>query len=286
MNRTERLTECLFKTQAIRICPANEPFWYTSGKIGPYYINTHFLYGSEEKAAELLKIIDSAKEKREQCTEVVFRHVLKNYNEDPLYKTTIDALAEEIRATVPEDGYQYVSGGERRDWFFSLIIAHLVDKPHITIFKDLDFVIWHRGKTSRINSLDSARILHVADLITSASSYERAWIPAILNAAGKMEYSFAIVDRMQGGSELLNSFGVASHSLVKIDGSIFRKAYEMNYINAEQYKMVIDYIEDPDAFMEGFFRENPDFIEKALRGDEKTAERAKLCIKSGFYPKM
>lgn len=285
-NMTERLTECLFKTKAIRICPANEPFWYTSGKIGPYYINTHFLYGSEEKAAELLKIIDNVKEKKEQCTEVVFGHVLKNYMEDSLYKTTIDALVDKIREMVPIGDYQYVSGGERRDWFFSLIIAHLVDKPHITIFKDLDFVIWHKGKTSRQNSLDGAKILHVADLITSASSYERAWIPAIRDAAGKMGHSFVIIDRMQGGSELLKRFGVDSHSLVKIDEGIFREAYEKNYINAEQYDMVIRYIEDPDAFMERFFNEHPDFIEKALRGDEKTAERAKLCIKSGFYPKM
>jgi len=145
--------------------------------------------------------------------------------------------------------------------------------------------MWHKGKTSRQNLLDGAKVIHVADLITSASSYERAWIPAISNAAGKMEHSFVIIDRMQGGSELLKRFGVDSHSLVKIDGGIFREAYEKKYIDAEQYDMVIRYIEDPDAFMERFFNEHPDFIEKALRGDEKTAERAKLCLESGFYKK-
>ena len=32
----------LFKTNAIKFCEENKPFWYTSGKIGPYFINTHF----------------------------------------------------------------------------------------------------------------------------------------------------------------------------------------------------------------------------------------------------
>ena len=48
----------LFKTNAIRFCEENKPFWYTSGKIGPYFINTHFVYGSEKEATSLLSFID------------------------------------------------------------------------------------------------------------------------------------------------------------------------------------------------------------------------------------
>ena len=40
----------LFETNAIRFCEENKPFWYTSGKIGPYFINTHFVYGNEDDA--------------------------------------------------------------------------------------------------------------------------------------------------------------------------------------------------------------------------------------------
>ena len=35
----------LFETDAVRVCPEGQPFWYTSGKLGPFYINTQFLYG-------------------------------------------------------------------------------------------------------------------------------------------------------------------------------------------------------------------------------------------------
>ena len=44
------LIEYLITSQALRIATANEVFWYTSGTVGPYYINTHYLYGGPEKA--------------------------------------------------------------------------------------------------------------------------------------------------------------------------------------------------------------------------------------------
>ena len=47
----------LFETDAVRVCPEGQPFWYTSGKLGPFYINTQFLYGSEEAANALLTVI-------------------------------------------------------------------------------------------------------------------------------------------------------------------------------------------------------------------------------------
>ena len=50
----------LFETDAVRVCPEGQPFWYTSGKLGLFYINTQFLYGSEAAANSLLKTIEEA----------------------------------------------------------------------------------------------------------------------------------------------------------------------------------------------------------------------------------
>lgn len=281
-NIREKLIKALFDTKAIRVCPASEPFWYTSGEIGPYYINTHFLYGSEEKANSLLKIIDDVKDRKEECTGIIHDIVMKNYNEDSTYKSTIDALVETIKKTVSGNDYNYISGGERRDWFFSLAAAELLGKPHITIFKDLDVYVFKNGKSEKLNSLNGAGVLHIADLITSASSYERAWIPVIRNAGGEMKYSFVIVDRLQGGSELLERYGVKSSALIGIDENIFREAYDREYINQEQLEMIMKYMADPDRFMKDFFKNNPDFLRNALNSDEKTASRAKLCIEKGY----
>lgn len=281
---TEKLIQGLFQTKAIRVCPADRPFWYTSGKIGPYYINTHFLYGSEEKANELLSMIDRAKEDKAQCSAIVAEQVLKNYQTDAIYKNCIDTLLETIKKTVPVGSIGYISGGERRDWFFSLMVAKLLNKPHITIFKDLDAYIFHGGQSEKVDKIPGAGVCHVADLITGASSYERAWVPVIQNIGGNMNNSFVIIDRIQGGHELLESLGVASHALVRINGDVFREACDKGYINPEQYQMVIKYMENPDNFMRTFFLEHPEFMENALKGDEKTAQRARLCIESGFYP--
>jgi orotate phosphoribosyltransferase len=277
------LIKALFETKAIRVCPSNKPFWYTSGKIGPYYINTHFLYGSEQKANSLLELIDNVKEKKQQCSAILHEQVMKNYNEDTIYRTTIEALVKSIDNAVPKDDYDYISGGERRDWFFSLPVASILNKPHITIFKDLDAYIFENQKSEKLGSLKGAKVLHIADLITSASSYERAWIPVINIADGTMKNSFVIIDRLQGGSELLEKLSVKSNALVGINEEIFGIAYQKKYIDLSQYKMVMEYIEDPDKFMRDFFISNPDFIKNELNSDEKTAARAKLCIEKGFY---
>jgi orotate phosphoribosyltransferase len=264
------------------VCPADNPFWYTSGKIGPYYVNTHFLYGSEQKANELLSIIDNAKNNKQECSNIVFENAIKNYKEQEIYKTAIDALVQSIKECVGTNEIDYISGGERRDWFFSLVTAYLLSKPHITIFKDMDAYIFNGVTSKKAESLEGARVLHIADIITGASSYERAWIPAVRKISGNIAYSFVIVDRLQGGAETLRKHGVVSYSLANINADVFNSAYEKKYINFDQYNLVRSYMKDPDAFMHNFFRENPDFIKKALSGDEKTAQRARLCLEKGY----
>ena len=54
----KELVSLLFKTHAFKVAPENKPFWYTSGKLGPYFINVDYLYGSQEDSQNLLKSID------------------------------------------------------------------------------------------------------------------------------------------------------------------------------------------------------------------------------------
>ena len=69
------LVSYLFETKAIRFCAENKPFWYTSGKIGPYFINTHFVYGSEKDATELLSFIDECLSDKLSLPNKVFEKV-------------------------------------------------------------------------------------------------------------------------------------------------------------------------------------------------------------------
>ena len=255
------------------------------GKIGPYYINTHFLYGSEKDALDLLSFIDSEKEDKLAFPKKVFEKTLKHYNENPIYKDVIDEMIEFIKENINIDEIDYISGGERRDWFFSNIIANKLGIPHITIYKDLSTVVNDSTFNEEINKekICGAKVLHIADLITEASSYIRAWIPAISKLGGKIMWSTVVVDRMQGGCEKLENENVKSLSIIQIDEGLFKHAYDMNIINENQFEMLKNFYENPDDTMRNFLISHPEFLENALKSDEKTASRAKLCIESNLY---
>lgn len=279
------LVSYLFETNALRICPDNKPFWYTSGKIGPYYINTHFLYGSEQNAVDLLSFIDAEKSDKEALPKKVFEKTLNHYSENEIYKNVIDEMLNFINSNIDVNEIDYISGGERRDWFFSNIIANKLGKPHITIYKDLSMVINDSNFETEIAKSDvkGAKVLHIADLITEASSYIRAWIPAIKSLDSQIVWSTVVVDRMQGGKEKLENENVKSLSMINIDKSLFKKALNMNIINGTQAEMLNNFYENPDETMRNFLIAHPEFLENALASDEKTAARAKLCIDSNLY---
>lgn len=275
----------LFKTNAIKFCEENKPFWYTSGKIGPYFINTHFIYGNEEDAKELLSFIDDQLSDKMALPKNVFEKVLEQYNTNQIYKDVINTMISTIKENINISEIDYVSGGERRDWFFSNIIAYLLDKPHISIYKDLNAVVSDSKfeDTKALENIESKKVLHIADLVTVASSYIRAWIPAIENFGAKMCWSCVVVDRMQGGTEKIAEKGVLPLSLVKVDKSLFAKAVEMNIINEAQQEMLNGFFENPDETMRNFLIEHPEFLEDSLNSDEKTAKRAKLLVEGNLY---
>jgi len=278
-----KLVNWLFKTGAVRVCPEGKPFWYTSGTIGPYYINTHFLYGSEEKALGLIELIDAVKADRLGCPEKLLPILKENYSSDEIYKGLIDYMLDYIRDNIDLDSISYISGGERRDWFFSLIVAEILGKPHITLYKDLSAVITENGETCPAKSINGAQVLHIADLITEASSYERAWLPAIKNIGGQLTNSVIVVDRLQGGAELLERNNVCSFAMVSIDKTFFESALEMELIGKGQYDMLLEYTKNPRESMKTFLNEHPDFLENALKSDGRTSERARLCIEKRIY---
>lgn len=267
------MLELLMKTDAFKVSAGDSPFWYTSGKIGPFYINTHFLFGSEDRAKELLKDIDSLKDDRESLIKMLEDKVKRQYDENSTYKKTIDSLVELIKKEVDLNNISYISGGERRDWFFSIMCAFLLGKEHIYLFKD----------NTAYPNVTGGNCLHIADLITEGSSYERSWIPTLAEMGLIMTDTVVCVNRNQGGNVLLKEKGVNLHSLISVDRDMFESLYEKKLIDEKQYNLILEYTKDPDGAMKRFVLNNPSFLENALNGDERTRERALLCIEKGFY---
>lgn len=279
------LMSYLFETNAIRFCEENNPFWYTSGKIGPYFINTHFVYGSEKDAVELLSFIDECLTDKLTLPEKVFEKVLKQYETNKIYKTVIDTMIEKIKNNIDIFEIDYISGGERRDWFFSNMISYILNKPHLSIYKDLAVVESDSKfeKSRIIESLENKKILHIADLITVASSYIRAWIPAIKTLGSNICWSCVVVDRMQGGKDKIEAEGIKSLALVQVDKNLFLHALNLNIINQSQVEMLNGFFENPDETMKQFLISHPEFLENSLNSDEKTKKRAQLLINNNLY---
>lgn len=295
-NLTEKMTNRMFETKAIKVCPKDHPFWYTSGTIGPYYVNTHFLYGNEQKAVDLLKKIDEVRSDILNCPKILLEDEIENYESDKIYRGVIDDICSFIKENIGEENFDCISGGERRDWFFSLITAKLLKKPHITIYKNLATVIGDfktggdagantdiTGEITEIKELKNKRVLHIVDLVTEASSYERAWIPAIKNLGSEIVYSLTVVDRKQGGDKVFENAGIKAFSMIDIDMGLFDIALANGLIDKDQHAMIGAFMKDPRNSMRDFLMNHPDFLEKSLEAGGKTAERARLCIEKNIY---
>ena len=274
----------LFETEAVRVCPEGQPFWYTSGKLGPFYINTQFLYGSEAAANSLLKTIEEAcAGEKLAFYDKVWADISAQLASCPIYAQLIDLLTE-AAAKLDVD---FVSGGERRDFFFSMPVARKLGLGHLSIFKDLSCVYTDKDGVSMDAAqagLAGKKSVHIADLITVASSYIRAWIPAVESLGARIAYSLAVVDRDQGGSDILAKAGCPLTTLVTIKPELFEQAKALGRVTDAQVALVNSFIADPDKFMHDFLVAHPDFLASEIAKGGKSAQRAELCIASGFAP--
>ena len=274
----------LFETDAVRVCPEGQPFWYMSGKLGPFYINTQFLYGSEAAANSLLKTIEEAcAGEKLAFYDKVWADISAQLDSCPIYAQLIDLLTE-AAAKLDVD---FVSGGERRDFFFSMPVARKLGLGHLSIFKDLSCVYTDKDGVSMDAAqagLAGKKSVHIADLITVASSYIRAWIPAVESLGARIAYSLAVVDRDQGGSDILAKAGCPLTTLVTIKPELFEQAKALGRVTDAQVALVNSFIADPDKFMHDFLVAHPDFLAGEIAKGGKSAQRAELCIASGFAP--
>lgn len=276
------IVKWLFETSAVKVADPDQPFWYTSGTLGPYYINTHFLYGSQPAAEELLGIIEQQVKTAESLPLKLADKTIIQYDSNPIFHGLIDLMIERLR----EEDFDLISGGERRDFFFSIPIAKLMNKPHLTILKDGRTLYSEPGLTNTkwttSNQLAGCQVMHIADLVTEASSYIRAWLPSVQSLAGTMSKTIAVVDRCQGGAEILRQAGTELIALTAIDESLFNLAVQAGLMTVEQKIMIDAFTADPHQYMKDFINNHPDFLSQQLAMGGKNAERATLCMAKGY----
>ena len=278
MNIVEKL---LFETDAIKVANEDSPFWYTSGMVGPYFINTHFLFGNEDEANRLLSFIDDniSKDKIPFANEIT-KIVVDFYNSNSVYRSVIDYFQNNLIKYESFNNSDYISGGERRDWFFSIIVAELLKKKHIFISKDLETF----NVDGVIENIKDKKVSHLADLVTEASSYKRSWIPAIKKIDGKIIFTAAVVDRNQGGKEFFSNEEIDFYNLVTINDQFFVNALNNGIINSGQLELIRGFAKDPISYGKNFIMSNINFLEESLNSSNKSIQsKAKKLISENPY---
>lgn len=281
----KNITDYLFETNALRVSDPEKPFWYASGTLGPFYVNTHFLIESEEKANQLLALIEeAAASDRTDFLTKILPFVKEQYETCESYKLVIDLIV----AKAKELDFDIISGGERRDFFFSLMPAYLLGKPHLSIFKDGETFFSENvsEKAVKVSSgdLSGKKSLHIADLITEASSYTNAWIPSLRGVGATITDTIAVIDRLQGGEANLAKEGVNMYTFTKIEPSLFDEAEKKGIITSAQKAMVADFIASPIDYMKAFLIAHPDFIDAQIALGGKPKQRAEMAISRGYVP--
>ena len=274
--------EWLFESKALRIAPAERPFLYTSGLIGPYYVNTHYLCGGENEAERILSFIDQHQEQRIDFPKKICAELDFVYAEHTIYREVIAGFCACIEAQVPLAQIDYVSGGQRRDWFFAPLVARELRKPCLYIYGDLEI---RDAAGAAVSALSGVRVINVADLLTVASSYTTKWIPALRKVGAELLWSVNGVDRNQGGRENLLQGGLRDcFSLFSIDLKLFETAHKRGLIDQAQFSLVREYLNDPFTSMRNFLVAHPQYLDglKAAQ-DEKTQARVRLLVGDDLY---
>jgi len=240
------LISCLFETNALKVSKYDKPFIYKNNDMGPYIYKMHHLFGSENAANKLLAYINDNKNDKQIFTIDLLKIIKEKYSTDSIYNYVINHIKENILRLVDISKIDFISGGERRDWFFSLMIANLLGKQHLTIYKDLDIMKFDFVGVQKVLNLHNASIMHITDNLVKGDTYKKFWLPATKKISGKIKWGFTVANRMHAGDSVLKENGIDSYSLIKIEQHFFDEVMKLGFIDKNQYNMLIEFIENEE----------------------------------------
>ena len=287
------LVKELFLTGALQVAEPERPFWYTSGTFGPFYINTHYLFGGAEAAQSLLKQIEVELESMPTFYEHIQALIQEQLLHNEIYACIMELTLQQLERDFDLATIDLISGGERRDFFFSLPLAEKLQKPHLSLRKDGAAYLhtssnaekWggksaKEGKYSCVSQpeLKGKNILHVADIVTLASSWLERWLPAVEECNGSIHYGFAILDRCQGGLSRLAAAGVEAVVLQNTDSDFFSAAVEAGMLSQAQADQVVAFLRDPAAYEKELLAAQPEFLLEEIAAGGRNGERARLYL--------
>jgi hypothetical protein len=146
------------------------------------------------------------------------------------------------------------------------------------IYKDLKVY----DNNNQITNLNHSKVCHICDLVTQASSFQRAWIPAIENINGRFIFIASIVDRDEGGYEFFKNNNIRYLPFLTINKYFLNDLLKNNIINHYQLELINKFKKDPMLFGKEFLLKNPDYLLLSFN-DQKNKQKVLRCINENPY---
>ncbi|MDD3289043.1 MAG: hypothetical protein PHX43_08635 [Alphaproteobacteria bacterium] len=237
MYSSAELLKLIYNTQAVSIWNRTKGpvFWYAASVPGPFYVNTEMVIGSILAKDLLEKITEIIAESPDSASRAdkLNKIIIPAYEGNEGYKKLIATMAAKVNEEFPAKSFTAISGGERRDWLFSIPLANALGIKHAFIFKN--------KKVYCEQPLEkNERILHVSDLINNAASYFDAWLPALESYNLECMGTICVNSRGPGAQKLIDS-GQKVVALNRIDISFFEKLKSSGLIDLETVAEIATY---------------------------------------------
>lgn len=220
------LPELLVRSGAYR--DLDSPVIVTSGEfLTPFFVNAEKLCGDPA--------IDAVLSARGGEDGELIEYACARAEADETFGSVVTELARVVGGLLEGARAPVVSGGQRRDWLFSGPVARRLGLEHASLYKQApgqeagrDRMVLRspRGEERPAASLEGRTAVHVADMVTAASSChardpvsgrEVGWVPMLRERGAEIRDLVAVVSRRQGGEEALAAVGVKVRSLAAVD---------------------------------------------------------------------
>ncbi|QSO49357.1 hypothetical protein [Alicyclobacillus mengziensis] len=283
----DRLLELLVRTGAIRVRMSEDelPFWYTSCVPGPYYINVEKIIGadtSQKALADITKVlrsVESPDTRAKQIWEIITNYFHKNTQ----YSEVITLLVAYYNSIEHQPLPPAISGGERRDWFFSVPFAQLLSVPHLFLFKtgDLTAVDTDGQPVARWNY---GQVLHVSDIVNTATSYTRHWLPILNQNDLELSETFTVAVRGTPGLHELERRGVKTLTSLELSAEVFNAAHDKGLISEFSLAEIVQYMNSPREWTRELLKQCGDQMLSSFSGLDATQQaRMRSFIQNDPY---
>ena len=284
------ILKTLLDTNAVSIwnSKTGPVFWYAANVPGPFYVNTEKIIGeelSELMLSEITKIVSSSDSFVEK-SKLLKKSILDAFLKDAKWQSVIRQLIDISNVDFQDSSFHIVSGGERRDWLFSIPFAYLLKMPHLYLFKKGDFVfesndifVSTKNEIPALKNINNLKSVHVSDLINNASSFFDAWMPALKKAESECIGNLCVTVRGDKGRSRLEAIGQKIVSLVTVDVQFFTQLCSMQLISKETLDEVLVFFDSSDKWIRKYVLENGTLF-LSLPKDAKSCERMKTFFET------